>query len=155
MNEPSKALVDLVKNLKIIHLAIFGGLAFFALGCYYLRDKIGSALTTEQLEILTCIALVFMFIEIPLGYYLHTRKVKSLAENPDIKYKLDSYKSSYIIKLALFEGVGILASIILLLGGKNIIMIQIVIVLIFILLNNPSGTRLSEELNISPDGGNV
>lgn len=108
-------------------------------------------MTAEQLEILTYIALIFMLIEIPLGHWLHSKKLKSIADNTDLISKLDSYKASHIIKIACFEGVGFLGSIVLMLGGKNVILIQIAIVLIFILLNTPSVTRLTNELNLNPD----
>ena len=140
-----------IKNLKIIHLAMFFGLAFFAGISFFSRNKVGSMLTREQIEILTYISLILMLIEIPLGYWLHSRKMKSIADNPDYISKLGSYKASHIIKIALFEGVGFFGSIVLMLGGKNIILIQIVIVLIFMLLNTPSASRLTEELNFTPD----
>lgn len=154
MNENSNSVLNLVKNLKIIHLAMFFGLAVFTCIAYFARNKIGSALTTEQLEILTYISLIFMLIEIPLAYYLFNMKVKRIADNPDLKFKLDSYRASFIIKMALFEGLGILACTILLLGGKDVLLLQIAIVLIFIMLNNPSVAGLTNDLKLSPGDSN-
>lgn len=155
MTENPNSPATFIKNLKIIHLAMFGGLTFFACLSYYTRNKTGSLLTREQVEILTYVSLIFMLVEIPLGYWLHNKKMKSIADNPDLKLKLDSYKASHIIKIALFEGVGFFGSIVLLLGGKNVMLIQIAIVLIFILLNTPSASRLAEELHLAPDESNL
>jgi hypothetical protein len=155
MTENPLSSSSFVKNLKIINLALFSGLVFFACISFYARNKVGSTLTIEQLEILTYISLIFMLIEIPLGYWLHNKKMKSVANLPDLNSKLESYKASHIIKIALFEGVGFLGSIVLLLGGKNVILLQIAIVLIFILLNTPSVNRLTNELNLTPDESNL
>jgi hypothetical protein len=140
----------LLKNLMIIHLAMFGGLIFFALVSFYARNKSEPTLNPVQLEILTYISLIFLLIFIPLGYWLHSKKMKRISSNTDIIAKLTTYKSSHIIKIAFFEGVGFLSSIVLLFGGKNLILIQIVIVLMFILLNTPSISKLANELNLSP-----
>jgi len=151
MTENLHSPVIFLKNLKIIHLAMFGGLAFFAAISFYSRNKVGSSLSIEQLEILTYISLIFMLIEIPLGYWLHSKKMKNVANTTDLNIKLDSYKASHIIKIAIFEGVGFFSSAVLFLGGKNLILIQIAIVLIFILLNTPSALKLTNELNLSDD----
>lgn len=155
MNENIQSPAVFLKNLKIIHLALFSGLAFFAVISFYIGNKVGSSLTREQLEMLTYVSLIFMLVDIPLGYWLHSKKMKSLANTPDLNIKLDSYKASHIIKIALFEGAGFLSSIVLLFGGKNLILIQVAIVLIFILLNTPSAIKLTNELNLSADESNL
>lgn len=139
-----------LKNLMITHLAIFSGLIIFALIAYYIRTRSEPTLETVQLEILTYISLIFLLINIPLGYWLHNKKMKSIIKNSDIITKLMTYQSSHIIKIALFEGVGFLSCIVLLLGGKELILIQIAIVLLFILLNTPSVSKLANELDLSP-----
>jgi hypothetical protein len=154
MNKNIQSPATFLRNLKIIHLAMFCGLGFFTAISFYTRNKSGSTMTEEQLEILTYISLMFMLIEIPMGYWLHSKKMKSIADNPDFISKLDSYKASHIIKIALFEGVGFLGSVVLLLGGKNVILLQIAIVLIFILLNTPSVSRLTNELNLTSEESN-
>jgi len=150
MNSNQQSPSRLLKNLMIIHLSMFSGLIFFAIVSFYARNKSEPALNPVQLEILTYLSLIFLLIFIPLGYWLHSKKMKSIASNLDIIAKLSIYKSSHISKIAFFEGVGFLSSIVLLFGGKNLILIQIVIVLMFILLNIPSVSKLADELNLSP-----
>jgi hypothetical protein len=140
-----------LKNLGIIHLAMVSGLVIFGLVSFYIRSKSGPTLDPVQLEILNYISLIFMLINIPLGYWLHSKKMKSVGSNTEIIAKLTTYQSSHIIKIAFFEGAGFLSCIALILGGKNLILIQIVIVLLFILLNTPSASKLTNELNLSPD----
>lgn len=151
MDENPQSPATFIRNLKIIHLALFSGLLIFAAISFYTRNKVASALTREQLEILTYISLIFMLVEIPLGYLLNSKKLKSIANIADLKSKLAAYQASHIIKIALFEGAGFLSSIVLLLGGQNMILAQIAIVLLFILLNTPSVLRLTNELNLNPE----
>jgi hypothetical protein len=139
-----------LKNLRIIHLGMFGGLAIFALIAFFIRDKAGPMLDNKLLEILTYLSLIFLLIEIPLGYWLHSNKMKSVAVYPDINSKLIAYKASHIVKIAMFEGVGFFSCVVYFFGGKNSILIQIAIVLIIMLIETPSATKLANELNLLP-----
>ena len=104
----------------------------------------------RELSILTYVSLSFILIELPLGYWLHSRKMKIVAAWPDLKSKLDGYKASHIVKIAMFEGAGFFSCLVLLLGGKNAVLIQIIIVFIIMLLETPSAIKLANDLNLSP-----
>jgi hypothetical protein len=149
MNEQTSPSV-FVKNLRIIHISLLSGIVFFAIVAYLIRTRSGSMVGPRELEILTYISLIFILVELPLAYWLHTRKMKSIADWPDLNSKLDAYKASHIVKIAMFEGAGFFSCLVLLLGGKNMVLVQILIVLIIMLLENPSATKVANELNLSP-----
>jgi hypothetical protein len=151
MTKNQRSSSTFVKNLVIIHLAIFSGLFIFTAVSYFIRNTTEALLDPVQLEILTYISLMLLLINIPLGYWLHNKKMKGIVKNSDITIKLMTYQSSHIIKITLYEGVGFLSCIVLLLGGKDLILIQIAIILLFILLNTPSASKLADELDLSPD----
>lgn len=130
---------------------MLSGIVFFAIVAYFIRNKAGSMLGLQELEILTYVSLIFILVELPLAYWLHTRKMKIVADYPDINSKLEAYRASHIIKIAMFEGAGFFSCVVLLLGGKNLILVQIVIVLILMMLENPSATKLANELNLSQE----
>ena len=140
---------DSLKNLRIVHLSMLSGLVFFAIIAYYIRNNTGSLLGPRELSILTYISLIFILIEIPLGYWLHSRKMKTLADKPDLNSKLDIYKVSHIVKIAMYEGAGFFSCLVLLLGGKNPVLIQILVVIIIMLLETPSATKLANDMDLS------
>jgi hypothetical protein len=148
MNSPSPA--GILKTLKIIHLAMFSSIAIFSGICIYLRNKLGLALDRQTIEILYYVSLISVLIFIPMGYWLHGKKIKSLINNPDLLSKLTIYQTSHITKIALFETSGFLSLIVLIMGGNNYILLQIGIVLVIMLLNTPSVYKLTTELNLSP-----
>jgi len=128
---------------------MLSGIVFFAIVAYFIRNKSGSMLGPKELEILTYISLIFILIELPLAYWLHTRKMKIVADYPDLISKLEAYRASHIVKIAMFEGAGFFSCLVLLLGGKNLVLVQILIVLILMMLENPSATKIANELNLS------
>jgi uncharacterized membrane protein SirB2 len=144
-----------LKNLRIIHLGMLGGLAIFTLIAFSIRDQAGPMLDNKLLEILTYLSLIFLLVEIPLGYWLHNNKMKSVGVYPDINSKLIAYKASHIVKIAMFEGVGFFCCVVYFFGGKNSILIQIAIVLIIMLIETPSATKLANELSLSPDDNDL
>lgn len=91
-----------------------------------------------------------MIIEIPLGYWLHSRKMKTLADRSDLNSKLDVYKASHIVKIAMYEGAGFFSCLVLLLGGKNPVLIQTLVIIIIMLLETPSATKLANDMDLSP-----
>lgn len=150
MNNNQQSLSAFLSTLRIIHYGIFCGLIIFAALAYFIRNKTGPMLDIKTLEILTYVSLIFLLGELPLAYWLHKRKIKSLAIIPDLNAKLAAYKASHIVKIAMFEGVGFLSCLVLLLGGKNVLLIQIAIVVVLMLLETPSATKLANDLDLSP-----
>jgi hypothetical protein len=140
-----------LRNLRIIHISMISGIIFFAIVAYFIRNKTGSMLGLKELEILTYASLIFILVELPLAYWLHTRKMKIVADTADIMSKLEAYRASHIVKIAMFEGAGFFSCLVLLLGGKNLVLVQILIVLILMILENPSATKIANELNLSPE----
>ncbi len=149
MNEQPSPPVFL-RNLRVIHISMLSGIVFFAIVAYLIKIKSGSMLGPKELEILTYISLIFILVEMPLAYWLHSRKMKIVADWPDINSKLEAYRASHIVKIAMFEGAGFFSCLVLLLGGKNMLLVQILIVLIIMMLENPSSTKLVNELNLPP-----
>jgi hypothetical protein len=149
MNDQQSPSVFL-RTLRIIHFSMLSGIVFFAIVAYFIRNKTGSMLGSKELEILTYVSLIFILVELPLAYWLHTRKMKIVADYPDLISKLEAYRASHIVKIAMFEGAGFFSCLVLLLGGKNLVLVQILIVLILMMLENPSATKIANELNLPP-----
>jgi hypothetical protein len=144
-----------LKNLRIVYLSLLSGLVFFAIIAYLIRQKTGAIIGPRELNILTYISLIFILIELPLGYWLHSRKIKIISGWDDLNTKLNEYRASFLVKIAMFEGAGFLSCLVLLLGGTNLVLAQIVIVLIFMMFENPSSSKLANELGLSEGDKNM
>jgi len=140
----------LLKNIRIIHFAVLAGLAIFTVVAIFIRNNSVPALTREQMEMFKYISLIFLLTMLPLGYWLHNKKMKKLAGNPDLTFKLMSFKTSHLIKIALFELAGFMSILVLFFCGDNKILFQIAVIFIVILLNLPSVSKLENELNLTP-----
>ena len=149
MNTQSPA--TMLRTLKMVHLAMFSSVFIFSGISLYVRNELAIAMEPQTLEMIYYVSLISILVLIPLGYWLHSKKMKSLGNNPDLLSKLTIYQTSHITKIALFETSGFLSLIVLIMGGSNSILIQIAIVLIIMLLNTPSVHKLTTELNLSPN----
>jgi hypothetical protein len=153
MDSQSPAVI--LKTLKMIHMAMFSSIVIFSGISLYLRNELGMTLEPPTIEMLYYISLISILAFIPLGYWLHGKKMKSMGNDSTLSSKLSVYQSSHITKIALFETSALLSLVVLIVGGKNSILIQVAIVLIIILLNMPSAHKLSTELNLSPEESNL
>ena len=149
MNSQSPATI--LRTLKMIHVAMLGSIVIFSMISLYIRNELEITLEPSTLAMLYYISLISILLFIPLGYWLHNRKIQNLADDPDLLSRLIIYQSSHITKTALFETSGFLSLVVLIMGGNNSILIQVGIVLVIMLLNIPSVHKLTTELNLSPD----
>lgn len=151
----SKSPATILRTLRIVHLAMFSSIFIFSGISLYIRNELGIAMEPQILEMMYYVSLISILVFIPLGYWLHNKKMKSMGSNPGLLFKLAVYQTSHITKIALFETCGFLSLIVLIMGGSNSILIQICIVLIIMLLNTPSVHKLTTELNLTPDESNL
>ncbi len=153
MNSQSPPMI--LRTLKMIHMAMFSSVVIFSGISLYLRNELGMTLEPPTIEMLYYISLISILAFIPLGYWLHGKKMKSIGNDSTLSSKLSAYQSSHITKIALFETSALLSLIVLIVGGKNSIFIQVAIVLVIMLLNIPSVHKLSTELGLSPEESNL
>jgi len=146
---------SILKTMRLIHMAMLGSLAIFSVICIYLRKELSITIDKQTVEILYYISIFSVLVCIPLGYWLHSRKIRAIVNNTEFMFKLNFYQTSHITKMALFEASGFLSLIVLIVGANNYILLQIGIILIFMLLNTPSVHKLTTELGLSHEESNL
>ncbi len=134
----------------ILYLGIFilsGTSVFIKLTSSYKLLNSGSDIYTFFKILLGC----FIIILLPLGYYLHRRKVTRLSKTVDLSLKLARYKASLVIKLLLIEFLCLFNLAVFLLFGDYYLLIPVSFLLLIMLINRPAIENISNELNLTAE----
>jgi uncharacterized membrane protein len=88
-------------------------------------------------------------INLPAGYFVAKMLFKKIDQNDQLKDKMQKYRTAQIIRLALCEGVGLLAIVSLLLTSNLFFLIFLFIALFVMLLYYPSPDKIGREINLT------
>ena len=142
---------DSIRFNQVIYFGILIGLLIFAGIGLGVRSVLSDPLDKPTIQILNYIALFSLLVFIPSGFWLHTQRMKKIPADTELIVKLYHFRTSFIIKLALFEACGFLGTIVMMLGGEIQVLLQLGIVLVVFLLNYPSIYKYKTELGLKEE----
>lgn len=141
-----------LKSLKIIHIALCFGVAFF-IGVAYFLHYMGSleALNSGLPAIFDFLVPTFAFLSPLAGVLYFNKKVNEIKLSEDAleKRKLD-YRAALIVKWAFIEGPAFFAIVTYLLSPNYLHLIMAGIVLVFLIIQHPTDYRLCNDLDVDP-----
>ena len=134
----------------MLFYVLLAGQFIFAIFAYIYSKKQGKlAPDSGDVENLMTTALyILTLINIPLGYYLHTKKLKSILHLENLDEKLMRYRESFLIKLLLFESITMFSLVIFLLYSNYQSFIVVAIVIVLFLINKPTEFIIKNELEL-------
>ncbi len=151
MNNQNQQYKDAIKFNQVIYIAILTGYILFTGIGLGIRSALTTPLDELSIQVLNYIAIFSLMVFIPLGFWMHSRRMKKIPENTELIVKLFHFRTSFIIKLGMFETCGILGIIVMILGGQVQVLFQLGIVLIVFLLNYPSMYKYKTELRLTEE----
>lgn len=151
MTEKNHQYKDAIRFNQVIYFAILIGFVSFAGIGLGIRSALTDPLDEPSIQVLNYVALLSLLVFIPLGFWLHSQRMKKIPDDTELIVKLYHFRTSFIIKLALFETCGILGIIVMILGGQVQVLLQLGIVLVAFLLNYPSKYKYKTELNLTEE----
>lgn len=142
-----------IRLLRLLFFAIFGGMILFFLGAYFLVKMKGAItlLTPVQMQNLESAIILLAFVGIPLSFYYHKNRLKHLSQDKSPKELLRNYRSGYLMKLAVLEGLGVLTLIAFMLSGNGTFLIIFAIFIVTIFVNYPAKSRIADDLKVSEE----
>jgi ACR3 family arsenite efflux pump ArsB len=140
----------IAKSLQMLFYVLLAGQFIFAIFAYIYSKKQGKlAPDSGDVENIVTTALYIMtLINIPLGYYLHTKKLKSILLLKNLEEKLMRYRESFLIKLMLFESITMFSLVVFLLYSNYQSFIVVAIVLVLFFMNKPTEFMIQNELEL-------
>lgn len=150
INTPSAK--EILRSLRIIHLAMMVGIIIFFLVSFVLVQTVGPFGKLEKLAGQTVFIgfLVMAALLVVLSYSLHNRKCQSVA-NLSLSEKLQVYRNSMILKFAMLEGSVFLGISTYLLVGITSVIAATAMILLLLLLNRPAVNHIADELRLNSD----
>ena len=137
---------------KIFILIVSGLIVFFAIG-YYLVISRGALIifSPVQLQNLESIIILLSLIGIPAGHYYHKKRISHLSQELSGSELLKSYKVSFIVKLAILEGMALITLVGYMLSGNQTFLLIYAIFFLIVLINYPGESKLKDELNLNKE----
>ena len=141
------------KQLKKLFKIIFVFTILFILAVLFIVHSNGALMAfNKQFQfIVENITYLLILLGIPGIYYFHQKKLKTIESIESAEDILKLYKRSFLIKIAITEGLLFIAGILYLFQGTVNFLIIMVISLVYLLMNTPNIPNLSSELNLNKE----
>jgi cytochrome bd-type quinol oxidase subunit 2 len=151
MNNQFQEYRDAVRFNQVIYFGILIGFLIFVGIGLGIRSVLDDPLDEPAIQVLNYIALLSLLVFIPLGFWMHSQRMKKIPAESELTVKFYHFRSSFIMKLAMFETCGILGIIVMILGGQVQVLLQLGIVLVAFLLNYPSIYKYKTDLGLTEE----
>jgi hypothetical protein len=141
---------EILRSLKIIHMAIVLSSASFLIVSFVIVSINGALMQLEKanVQILLTAGLLIAALLVTLAYSLHSKRNKLNTDSPFLS-RLNNYRSSMIIKIALQESALMFLAVLYLLTSTISMLLGSVILVILLLLNRPGIQLTASELNLN------
>ncbi len=141
---------EILRSMKLIHMAIVFSSASFLIISFVLISTYGPLAHLEKADsqILLTIGMLIAVLLVSLAYYIHSKRIKQNPEYPFIA-RLNKYRSSMILKIALQKSALTLLVVIYLITSIMSMLLGSVILVILLLLNKPGVQLTANELNLN------
>lgn len=140
-----------LKGVKVLHFALLSGMCI-ALGVLaYVRQTSPTPAETDLTveRILLGLAFVGAFLAFSVGSFIYRTRVNVLKNAERLEMKLEGYRAAMIIRLAMWEGVAIFASVgYFLTGNVMFVSVAVFFILLFVLMR-PTTDKIAYELELS------
>lgn len=139
-----------LKPLRFIHLAMLvsAGIFFALVWSMTLQGEPMVQMARAEIEYLKMLFLLVTFGGIPLSYYIHKKKLASVGEGAGIATKMALYQQSYLVKLAILEGLAFLSLITYFLLMEKTFMLISGVFIIVLAINYPTKSKMADELQM-------
>ena len=143
----------LLKQLRIIFIVIVIGLGLFFGSAWALGSMRDAFVTLDSvhLQYLKTLVILMALVGIPAAHLFHRKKTAHINPSLDPVKKMISFKASYFIKLATFEGLGLISLLSYLLSNDNTFLIVFGLFMVVLIINYPSASKVAEDLQTTPE----
>lgn len=136
-----------LKTLKIIHLALCGGLLLFATISFLQFDStlIADSESNLMLYLVPAVAIAGYFG----STYLFEKHIRKIKKDDSLVKKLQRYQSALVLQYAIIEGPAILALMAYYTSGNALFLAIAACMIVFLYSKKPSFQKLSAALPLS------
>jgi hypothetical protein len=147
---PSRA-KEALRSIGVFFYAMVGGMLIFAILVFALNLLENPSLIDKSLiRIFLIVVLFIAAISLTVATRIYAKRITAAhVIGLSLIDKLNIYRASLVLYLALCEGAGLFAVIIYFLTGEKLLLVVIAIVLLAMLLKRPEKSKIFNELQLS------
>lgn len=146
MNPETSNFKEFFRNIQILHLAMFGGMAMIML---ILKFILGIDEKTDDDWMFTIIGLTISVMSIGFGYFLYNKKISDLQlKTHSVPERLAAFREAFIFKLATLEGSALICLILHFLDGSPYLFYAFLFILLLFGFERPTELRIQDELKL-------
>jgi hypothetical protein len=143
---PPSSPKQILTTMTILHLALTGGTVIISTVFFMLQQP---PQLPESAQLFLVIALAVCVGGILAGNFIGNAQLGVIRQKKSLLEKLRAYQTTLIIRLALLEGSAVFCAIIYFLTGNIYVFGGTALILIFMLLNRPSASKISSDLELN------
>ncbi len=139
------------KTLNLIYIAILFSMSIAAIASVFIVYKIGQlpVFNADNQAIIKSIVVIALLAGIPVSHIFFFKKIKHIDKSLNLLSKIRMYRSAFIVRIAMLEGIGIIASIGYLVSADKSFLYMFGVVFILFIIHAPTKNRISNDLNLT------
>lgn len=144
---------SILRQIRVLFRAVLIGMVLITLGALalVLRQGAFADLSPVQIANIQSVVLLCVLAGIPGAHYYHRRKTKNISADLSLENKLLLFKTSFVVKIIVFEGLCMLGLLVYLLTASHTYIIIASLCIVALLINYPSKVRIADDLSIDPE----
>ncbi len=141
------------KILNVIYIAILFSMSVAAIISVLLVSKMGQVqiFNSDSQATIKSIVIIALLAGIPTSHIFFFKKIKHIDKSLNLLSKIRLYQTAFIVRIAMLEGIGILASIGYLISADNSFLYMFGVVFILFIIHAPTKNRICNDLNLSEE----
>ncbi len=141
------------KTINIIYATILVSMSIAAIISVVLVYKMGTipVFAPEDQAVIKTIVIIALLVGIPVSHIFFFKKIKHIDTSLSILDKIKMYQTAFISRIAILEGIGILAAISYLITADKSFLYMFGVVFILFLIHAPTKSRISNDLNFTEE----
>ncbi len=141
------------KTLNLIYIAILISMSIAAIASVFIVFKLGQLpiFNADNQAVIKSIVVIALLAGIPVSHIFFFKKIKHIDNSISLLSKIRMYRSAFIVRIAMLEGIGILASIGYLVSADKSFLYMFGVVFILFIIHAPTKNRISNDLSLTDE----
>ncbi len=140
---------DFFKQLNILYFSLLAGQVMFVVITFLFNVIMNMTIGADHI-LFTVIVPIYAFIAFLAGNFIFKKKLEEIAGKP-LNNRMETYKTAFLIRLALMESVSFFTLVIYLISGNLIYLAFALLIIILYSLLRPSKEKITDELGCTKE----
>ncbi len=138
-----------LRSLQMVHFALGIGMISFLVVCFVLHGSEDWESIPELSNIFTMVVPIVLLAGIVVGSWFYNKRIEGINQTATVQQKLETYRTVFVIRLALHEGPTLFAIVAYLLTVNQWFLHMVLISIAGFVLLRPTADKIATTLSLS------